>query len=245
MTFYCDVCGRELSKKIRIYGYTLCSKHMHQYLKHGKFLDNNPRTENDLNDFIIEGDIAIFDVYNIRSEKVDEFIVDREDVDMIRYHKWRKDNWGRIITGNCTNKNPRRELSRFLLEVTDEDLVVDHKDGNPLNNRRSNLRICTQANNMMNKARISNNTSGFIGVIWENRRNHWAPEIRCGYKRWHLGRYDKLEEAVYARYCAEVELFGEFRNTNRDDEKFELFDRIDDDRLEEIRDRVLNKIRNS
>ena len=245
MTFYCDVCGRELRKKIRMYGYTLCSKHMHQLFEHGEFLDNNPRTEKDLNDFVIEGDIAIFNVYNSRSDKVGEFIIDREDVDLIRYHKWRKDTNNRIITGNCTNKNPRRELSRFLLGVTDENLVVDHKDGNPLNNRKSNLRICTQAENKMNLAMTTNNTSGFIGVCWDKQRKRWAPEIRCGHKRWHLGRFDKFEEAVYARYYAEVQLFGEFRNTNRDKEKFELFDQIDLERLEEIKDYVLNKIRNN
>ena len=244
MTFYCDVCGRELTKKIRMYGYTLCSKHMHQYLKYGEFLDNNPRTEHDLNDFVIEGDIAIFDVYNSRSEKIGDFIVDREDVNFIRYHKWRKDTNGRIITGNCTNKNPRRELSRFLLGVTDEDLVVDHIDGNPMNNTRGNLRICTQAENLFNKAMMSTNKSGFIGVNWDKYRNRWSPEIRCGYRRWHLGRFDSFEEAVYARYCAEVELYGEFRNTNLDEERYELFDRIDLERLDEIRDYVLDKIRN-
>ena len=49
--FKCEICGREIFKKNRLGGYTLCSKHMHQLLKYGKFLDNIQRTSKDLNDF--------------------------------------------------------------------------------------------------------------------------------------------------------------------------------------------------
>lgn len=244
MSFKCDVCGRDIKKKIRLKGYTLCSKHMHQLLKHGEFLDNNPRTEKDLNDFVITDEGAVFDVYDIHSNKVGEFIVDENDVQKIRYHKWRQDTNGRIITGNCTNKNPRRELSRFLLDVDDER-VVDHRDGNVKNNRRSNLRACTFQENAKNVSSVSNNTSGYIGVHWDSERNKWAPEIRDENRRWHLGRFSNIEEAVYARFCAEEELYGEFRNTNRDREKFELFDTIDDCRKNEIESYVLNKIRST
>ena len=52
--YKCEICGRETFKKIRLNGYTLCSKHMHQLHKYGKFLDNSPRTNYDKNDYIIK-----------------------------------------------------------------------------------------------------------------------------------------------------------------------------------------------
>ena len=62
--YKCDICGREIFKKIRMKGYTLCSKHMHQILKYGHPLDNNPRTVNDLNDYDICGDSTLLCTWN-------------------------------------------------------------------------------------------------------------------------------------------------------------------------------------
>ena len=62
--FYCDICKRPIKKKNRLGGYCLCSKHMHQLHKHGKFLDNIQRTNNDLNDYTIcsDGKTVIFNL---------------------------------------------------------------------------------------------------------------------------------------------------------------------------------------
>ena len=54
---------------------------MHQIHKYGHPLDDNPRTTKDFNDYVVEGDIAKFNVYNQRSEKVAEFMVDKSDID--------------------------------------------------------------------------------------------------------------------------------------------------------------------
>lgn len=58
---------------------------MHQIHKYGHPLDDNPRTTKDFNDYVVEGDIAKFNVYNQRSEKVAEFMVDKSDIDLIKY----------------------------------------------------------------------------------------------------------------------------------------------------------------
>ena len=99
--YNCEICGREIFKKNRIGGYTVCSKHMHQYYKYGKFLDNIPRTNKDLNEFrYINDKIIEFDVYYQNNTVCDSFIIDREDLNKIRYKKWRKDSNNHIITGN-------------------------------------------------------------------------------------------------------------------------------------------------
>lgn len=244
--YKCEICNRESFKKIRYGGYTLCSKHMHQLRKYGKFLDNNPRTNNDLNDYIIKNDIAIFNLYNRQNEKVGEFIIDKEDISKVKYKKWRLSH-GRVVTGNNTKKHPTKHLSHIILNIdsTDYEHKIDHFDGNPLNNRKNNLRVCNQHENTLNKARVSNNTSGFIGVSKDKRANRtacWGAEIRFHNKRTHIGSYKYIEEAVYARYIAECILFKEFRNTNTDDIKFELFKTIPNKRKDDIKQYVTNKV---
>ena len=79
-TKYCDCCNRKLTSKnyYRLKGYTLCSKHMHQLLKHGRFLDNIQRTNNDLNDYIINGNVCIINIYNQKNIKTGECMIDAE-----------------------------------------------------------------------------------------------------------------------------------------------------------------------
>ena len=241
--YNCEICGREIFKKNRIGGYTVCGKHMHQYYKYGKFLDNIPRTNKDLNEFrYINDKIIEFDVYYQNNTVCDSFIIDREDLNKIRYKKWRKDSNNHIITGNNTQKTPRVEISRLLLNVTDEKYVVDHINGNPLDNRKCNLRICTQANNCCNKSKISNNSSGFIGVSWAKDKNAWAVEINKNKTRCHLSTYKKLEEAVYVRYIAEQLIFKEYRNTNEDAKKEEKISLISQSRKNELYNYVYTKL---
>lgn len=142
--YYCDICGREVNKKIRMGGYTLCSKHMHQLHSHGKFLDNCPRTQKDLNEYIIKDEIAIGGLYDgITSEKINEFIIDAEDLPKIKYHKWRFCH-NHIVTGLPAQKT-QRELSWVILGLDnriEKDIVIDHINCNPRDNRKCNLRIC-------------------------------------------------------------------------------------------------------
>ena len=240
--YQCDICGREIPKKNRLGGYTLCSKHMHQLHKHGKFLDSNPRTTKDMNAFRVEGDTAVFDLYNIRNEKAGEFIIDRADLEKVRYHKWRFTH-NHVVTGQPALKQ-QRELSHVVLGIDriEKPYVVDHIDCDPCNNRRSNLRICTQGENVRNQSRSTANTSGFTGVSYSEQRNRWEPEIRVNGQRCHLGRYRTMEEAVYARLKAEQALFGEFANLEQMEQKTQLTQNLDQKRKNEIFNYVTTKL---
>lgn len=118
--YHCEICNRETFKKIRYGGYTLCSKHMHQLQKYKKFLDSNPRSQNDLNEFRIDKEkgIAIFDLYDKRQNKVNEFVIDLEDLEKVRYHKWRE-SYGKIVTGNGKRTKTLEEVISGT--VTEED----------------------------------------------------------------------------------------------------------------------------
>jgi hypothetical protein len=88
--------------------------------------------------------------------------------------------------------------------------VVDHKDGNTLNNRKYNLRICSRSDNCKNNKLSKRNSSGAKGVYWEKRLEKWMAAIVSNRKFKNLGYYDDFEEAVKARKNAEEQYFGEF-----------------------------------
>ena len=91
-----------------------------------------------------------------------------------------------------------------------EDLVVDHINRDPLDNRRENLRIVTQQENTMNMSMSKRNKSGVPGVSWNKRDNKWLATITSKYKLIYLGCFDNLEGAAKARKDAEMKYFGEF-----------------------------------
>lgn len=245
--YKCEICGRESFKKIRMGGYTLCSKHMHQYHKYGYFLDNNPRTQKDLNDYTISDNEVIFNLYSgTTSEKIGEFTIDLEDIEKVKYHKWRLSH-SHIVTG-LPAKGTQRELSWVVLDLDNrneknKDIVVDHIDGNPRNNKKSNLRICSQGENLLNKSFMSNNTSGFIGVSYRKDRNRYDPEIRLQGKRCHLGYTKTLEEAVYKRHFAKTLLFKEFSNEEQNKKEKELTNSLSPETKKELEEIVLKKLK--
>ena len=243
--YYCEVCGREMFKKHSLQGFKcLCSKHMHQLYKYGKFLDSNPRTQKDLNKIINNGETAEIELYNSTTcDVIGLCIIDSEDIDKVKYHKWRNSH-GHVVTGSKSS-GFSCDIGHIILDSKDSQLVVDHINGNPYDNRKCNLRLCEQKKNVLNKHFMSLNTSGVIGVTKDrraNRKHQWIAEIRMDNKKQFLGAYLTIEEAAYARYCGEIILFGEYRNTNQDEEKQKLFDQVPIVRREEIKAYVTDKI---
>ena len=97
-----------------------------------------------------------------------------------------------------------RKIGRELLQYE----IIDHIDGNGLNNRRSNLRLATNSQNAMNQRRQAGRK--YKGVSKEKTRNKWRAQITIGRKKIHIGCYDSQDEA-YRAYCEKAkELFGEF-----------------------------------
>jgi hypothetical protein len=87
---------------------------------------------------------------------------------------------------------------------------VDHIDGDPANNRWSNLRECTNAENNQNRASRKNSSSKYVGVCWHKRDQKWVAHIRINGKPIHIGYFDTEEEA-YQAYCkakAEIHTFN-------------------------------------
>lgn len=91
--------------------------------------------------------------------------------------------------------------------------VVDHVNGDTLNNRRSNLRLCTKAQNCRNN-RGRGSASGFKGVSWYPRYGRWVAGICVDYRSVTLGYFDTRELAALAYDAAALLHFGEFACLN-------------------------------
>ena len=89
-------------------------------------------------------------------------------------------------------------------------MSVDHINGNKLDNRKSNLRICTHAENLRNLKKAKNNTSGFKGVSWYSKSKKWRAVITFGGKYHHLGLFVKKQDAIDAYNQKAKEYFGQF-----------------------------------
>lgn len=90
--------------------------------------------------------------------------------------------------------------------------LIDHINMVRDDNRLLNLREATHAQNMSNRKKKSNNTSGYIGV--SKHRNKWSAYVRKDNVQMHIGLYSSPEEASIAREEKARQLFGEFYNGN-------------------------------
>lgn len=107
---------------------------------------------------------------------------------------------------------PKKLFLHNLIMNTPDHLVVDHKNGNRLDNRRSNLRLCTQKNNLAN--RKNRNSTGFRGVRRQRSGGYQALIMSGNNMRLGLGTYSTAEEAGRAYDAAAKKMFGEFATLN-------------------------------
>jgi AP2 domain len=95
-----------------------------------------------------------------------------------------------------------QKLHRFILGLSDPRILVDHRDGNGLNNCRKNLRIATPSQSSCNRGKPSNNTSGFVGVSWHKKAKKFEAHVKVLGKKTHLGLFLSLEDAAKAANTA-------------------------------------------
>lgn len=157
-------------------------------------------------EYDIDRDTAI--CYTIFGE---EFYIDSEDIYKIKDQAWHIGKNG-YIYGRDRAAGKTVLLHRYLLGINDNKIIVDHKDRNPLNNKKSNLRVCTMKENQYNIGIRSNNKSGYTGVF--KRGNRWVADIGVCGKLIHLGRYDNFEDAVKARFEGEKKYWGDYAPFN-------------------------------
>lgn len=92
--------------------------------------------------------------------------------------------------------------------------IVDHINGNPLDNRRANLRLATRSQNLFNRGRPKHNTSGFKGVHFCKRTKRYRASIRANNRVVRLGRFDTAAKAARAYDKAARVHHGDFAQLN-------------------------------
>lgn len=138
-------------------------------------------------------------------------VVDAMDYDRVMQFKW-IESAGYIISTDPTC--PQIRLHRFILGIFDPNIHLDHKNRNPYDNRRSNLRICTPTQNNFNTGPRKGCTSIYKGVYFDKRCRKWLAKITESSKTRYIGLFTDEAIAAQAYDKKAKELFGEFAYLN-------------------------------
>lgn len=138
------------------------------------------------------------------TSKGDEFYFDLEDYEKIKHYCWCYSD------GYVQNTKNHLRMHRFVMNCKDKNLVVDHINHITYDNRKTNLRICSNSQNGMNKKTVQNNRSGYNGVTFDKEKNQWRVRIGINKETIHVGYFKNKEDAIQARNDAEDEYFGKY-----------------------------------
>lgn len=141
-----------------------------------------------------------------------QILVDDTDYETIAQFRW----YTNPHKGLCYafNSNGDSVHGLIMQPNTKTGEMVDHIDGNGLNNKRDNLRICTCHQNILNSKSKENATSKFKGVKYNNRLKKWIARISYNYQSYLIGEYDTENEAALAYNQKAIELHKGFARLN-------------------------------
>ena len=191
----CCVCGAPFSSHYD--GKPYCNKHYLRMKVNGtpEYVGRK-RT----NTYDVQGDTTIVTTKSGRT-----FTVDTADLEQVKRHSWCFSKTGYLVA-NIDHRVMK--LHRYLLQP-DDGVIVDHINGDPSDNRRCNLRFCSDAENARNTSASKTSRSGILGVR-RVESGKYSARIMVNRKEIRLGLFDTLEEAVAARENAERLYFKEF-----------------------------------
>jgi len=145
-------------------------------------------------------------------------LVDDEDYEWLNSFKWYAHKIGNTFYAarhiRVNGKQKHQHMHQLIMGDNPLKLMIDHRDGNGLNNQRSNLRFCTHQENQMNQRPRKNSSSVYKGVCWFKRDHKWMAQIRIYGKLIYLGCFDHEEDAAKAYDEVVIKHFGEFAVLN-------------------------------
>lgn len=155
----------------------------------------------------------------MREIKLNNNLIDDEDYELIKNYSWQVwiSNKSNTLYAKTTIYKPRKKtisLHCLIMNVINPKIKVDHINGNGLDNRKSNLRLCTHQENCCNRTKSKKCLSKFKGVSYYRQLNKWSAYIRNNYKLQYLGIYKNEIDAAKAYNEKAIELFGEFAKLN-------------------------------
>jgi hypothetical protein len=174
--------------------------------------ENNMRSENR---YEIEGEVTKLYLQPGIMTTIDTKNIDR--ISKYRWHaKWDdKGHWYRVFSKDCLGKPII--LSRLIMNFPD-GLLVDHINRDPLDNRESNLRICTVSENSRNRSKKNDKYySIYKGVTYQKdckRKKPWLARIVVHDRTHNLGYFESEVDAANAYNIKAIELFGDYAYLN-------------------------------
>lgn len=136
-------------------------------------------------------------------------VIDDTDFESVSSKKWRLSTQGYAVTGSAA-----LPLQNFIMKPECK-LWVDHKDGNKLDCRRKNLRVCTKRQNCFGfRKKSAGKTSQFRGVSWSKLRNKWSAQTWENDTKKHLGLFEIETDAARAYDKRVTEIYGKFAHLN-------------------------------
>lgn len=139
--------------------------------------------------------------------------IDAEDFERVSNVHWHT----KMSSGNPYAKRgigkQCEQMSNFILGVP-MGVIVDHKNLNTLDNRKTNLRVATMSQNVINRDKPSTNKSGFKGVCQRKGSLKYRAQIKIKGKKIHIGEFDNKIDAALAYNAAPLLHFGEFARLN-------------------------------
>lgn len=143
-------------------------------------------------------------------------IIDADDLPLVDGHRWyamrNRNSYYAVRKIGAGRERRKLWLHRVILDAP-EGVQVDHINGDGLDNRRANLRVCTNQQNSWNRHNTWG-TSRYLGVSWDTARERWAATITVSGKLIRLGLFTDEEEAARARDAGALELVGPFARLN-------------------------------
>lgn len=143
-------------------------------------------------------------------------LIDDEDFDLISRFKWTRlicNNGNKIYVQSSTL--PRICMHRLIMGLPPHPLVVDHRNHDGLDNRRSNLRVITKKQNQANRRSVRNSSSKYLGVSWNKKRKKFTAQIGLGNNKVIcLGVFDNEIDAAKCYNEKAKIVHGEFANLN-------------------------------
>lgn len=141
-------------------------------------------------------------------------VVDDVDFDALKNYRWSLTKAGYVTryAGGGRSAQAYVYMHRQIMDFPDGN--IDHKDGDPLNNCRSNLRVVNQSQNNQNARPRANGTSQYKGVYWVIGKQRWAAVIHVDKQKVFLGYYTTEQVAAEAYNKAATHYFGQYARLN-------------------------------
>ena len=149
-------------------------------------------------------------VWDCNRNIVAQALVDDCDFERLNQYRWH------LNKGYVATTGPKKRTIRMHREVmqTPAGMLTDHINGDLLDNRRTNLRVCNDVENQHNLRKARNNTSGFKGVCWSKNGKCWNARIGFKGKKIHIGSFRTPQEGAHAYNKAAIALHGDFAVLN-------------------------------